>query len=286
MTGKKAIGTKAEIRAKKQLERRLASLVFLALLTLAVGSSAYVIYDSLNLSSDLTFSGLRAAIVDHLSLTFPNQTFVEMATKILRQANYTVDYYPGEETTVNFYRNLPTYGYKILILRVHSSATVWGSSEGPVAFFTSERYDQTRHVSEQLTDQLSKSVYSEDEMSKGIVYFGIYPSFVTRSLNGKWRNTTVIMMGCEGLRNTGMAQAFIEKGARAYIGWNRPVTASHTDTATVHLLRQLLAEKRTIRDSLKNTFSEVGSDPQHESLLLCYPPEVVTKTIENLQGNS
>ena len=31
-----------------------------------------------------------------------------------------MDYYPGEQVTVDFYRTLPLRGYDVLILRVHS----------------------------------------------------------------------------------------------------------------------------------------------------------------------
>ena len=65
----------------------------------------------------------KAAIVDHLSLTAPNQTFIQTATNTLKQAGYRVDYYSGEKVNVEFYRNLPTHGYGLIILRVHSTAT-------------------------------------------------------------------------------------------------------------------------------------------------------------------
>lgn len=83
----------------------------------------------------------EAVSLDHLSLTFPNQTFIDQITEILEQAGYTVDYYPGEEVTVEFYGNLPTHGYRLTILRVHSSATELQGKEFvecPVTFFTSE----------------------------------------------------------------------------------------------------------------------------------------------------
>ncbi|GAG23053.1 unnamed protein product, partial [marine sediment metagenome] len=65
-------------------------------------------------------SGPRAVIVDQLSLSQRNPDFTASATDILEQADYTVDYFPGEQVTVDFYRNLPTHGYDLIILRVHS----------------------------------------------------------------------------------------------------------------------------------------------------------------------
>ena len=215
----------------------------------------------------------KAALVDHLSLTFPNQAFVDNATAILEQAGYEVDYYPGEEVTVELYRKLPTLGYGLVILRVHSSATELQGEElveSTVAFFSSEPYSQTKYVPEQLTNQLVVAHYPRPEPS---YYFAILPEFITANTEGRFQNTIVIMMGCEGLANTAMAEAFVEKGAKAYIGWSGSVSASHTDQATIYLLTHLLTEKQTTEEAVENTMKEVGPDPVYDSVLLYYPPE-------------
>lgn len=222
----------------------------------------------------------KAALVDHLSLTSPNQSFVDDATEILEQAGYTVDYYPGEEVTVEFYKSLPTHGYRLIILRVHSAATVLEGNEiveAPVSLFTSENYSQTRYVWEQLNGQLVVALYT---VSEPLCYFGIAPKFVTTSMNGKFQNTIVIMMGCEGLSNPTVAEAFVEKGAEVYIGWNQGVLASHTDTATTQLLKHLITEKQTIEQAVENTMEEIGPDPVYNSLLIYYPISSGNYTIE------
>jgi hypothetical protein len=81
------------------------------------------------------------------------------------------------------------------------------------------------------------------------------------------------MMGCEGLNNTRMAEAFIEKGAKVYIGWTSSVSASYTDQATAHLLQHLIAEKQTIKQAIDNTMKEVGLDLAYSSTLGYYPLE-------------
>jgi hypothetical protein len=286
-TKEKRVGTKAEIRAIKNRERRIATAIFLAFILLIVVFSSYFTYNFLNQPQNQTTnpasSQLKAAIVDQLSLTFPNQTFIETATNILKQAGYTVDYYAGEEVTVEFYRNLPTHGYGLIILRVHSSAAELQGEEfveTPVGIFTSESYSQTKYVYEQLTDQLLMASYA---MPQPPYYFGIVPKFVTSNMKGTFQNTIIIMMGCEGLNNTKMAEAFIQKGAKAYIGWKGAVSASHTDTATTRLLQHLITEKQTTNQAIENTMKEVGPDPTYKSVLLYYPSKVGEQTIENIK---
>jgi hypothetical protein len=284
MPKKERLGTKAQIRAEKDKERRIATAIFLAIILLAAAFSVYFGYSILNSSPSLSFSGptlqfkpenpnpeLKAAIVDQLSLTFPNQTFIETAASTLEQSGYTVDYYSGEQVTVDFCRNLPTHGYGLIILREHSAAAALEGKEfveTSVSFFTSEDYSQTKYVQEQLTDQLVIASYS---MPQPPYYFGITPKFVTTSMKGAFQNTTVVMMGCEGLNNTSMAEAFIEKGAKVYIGWTSSVSASHTDQATTQLLQHLVAEGQTIKQAVENTMKEVGSDPAYNDSLEYYP---------------
>lgn len=283
---KKHVGTKAKIRVEKERERKIAKAIFITLILLIIILSGYFGYSYLNQSQNQTLnqesSQPKAAIVDQLSLTFPNRTFIETATNILKQAGYIVDYFPGEKVTVDFYRNLPLHGYKIIILRVHSTATNPDMSEGPVTLFTSEPYSQTKYVYEQLTDQLVKVAYSNEGAKKEIFYFGINPPFVTSSMRGKFQNAMVIMMGCEGLDNTLMAQAFIQKGASVYISWNKGVTASHTDSATTHLLQHFVIEKMTVKQAIQETYKELGADPLYKSLLMAYPLEALNYTIDDI----
>ena len=54
-----------------------------------------------------SISGNKAAIVDQLSVSMPNQTFVNEAVELLEKTGFTVDYYPANKVTIDFYRHLP-----------------------------------------------------------------------------------------------------------------------------------------------------------------------------------
>jgi hypothetical protein len=276
----KQVGTKAQIRDKKERERRIA--IFLAFIALVIIVSAYFTHMFPNQTINPASSQPKAAIVDQLSLTMPNQTFIETATATLEQAGYTVDYYEGEKVTVEFYRNLPTHGYRLIILRAHSA--LGGERKPPLAIFSSEPYNKMEHVPEQIAGQLVKvrfQPYQEGDPA----YFGIFPNFVRSSMNGRFENTIIIMMGCDGLTDADMAKAFVEKGAKGYISWFGPVSASHTDTTTTQLLQHFLIEKLTLKQSVQETFKQVGFDPTYTSLLIYYPLEAGDQTIEDFRGN-
>jgi len=282
-------GMKHKIREEKKREGRIGLAVLVSILTAIIVVSGVLINSRLNRPSTgqtgASTSELRATIVDHLSLTYPNQTFVQTATNILRQAGYTVDYHPGEEVTVDFYRNLPTQGHNIVILRVHSALV--SAQDPPITLFTSEPYSRTKYVYEQMKDQIGWVTYRfENGTPKEPTYFGISPLFVKQSMNGRFQDTIIILMGCNGLTYDGMAQAFVQKGARAYISWSDAVIASHTDQATIQLLKHLVAENQTIKQAVTETMREVGPDQVYRSQLGYYPFEVGDQAVEDIKGKT
>jgi len=213
----------------------------------------------------------KAAIVDQLSLTYPNQDFVDKAIEILRQAGYTVDYYSGEEVTVDFYHRLSSLGYEMVILRSHSTPV--RQKRGVVTLFTSELYSREKYINyllkQKTTDYLTRVRYSEGD---SVTYFGITPYFIeSPSIKGRFNKTTIILMGCWGLKWSALPDAFIEKGAKVVIGWDGFVTPNHTDLATENLLRHLLIEKQTVAEAVTQTRDEIGPDLEYGSKLLAYP---------------
>jgi hypothetical protein len=215
---------------------------------------------------------LSAAIVDQLSLTQPNPRFVNTATDLLEQAGYAMDYHPGEQVTVDFYRNLPLREYDLVVLRVHSGVI---ADAGSVGLFTSEPYSPARYVAEQRALRFGRARYYEG----GDVYFGIRPEFVAWSMRDTFDKALVIMMGCWGLANSGLASAFVQRGAVAVVSWDGLVSAQHTDAATEQLLEHLLVDRLTVPEAVAQTMDEVGPDPTYGSSLLFYPPESVDSSL-------
>jgi hypothetical protein len=214
----------------------------------------------------------KAAIVDQLSLTFPNPDFAEAATETLEEAGYAVDYYPGEEVTVDFYRDLPTHGYDLLIFRVHGarrSDVLASKLPDEASLFTSEPYSRTRYVEEQDDLRLVKVRYEDSEE----VFFGVRSDFITSSMKGDFGGATVVLMGCDTTRGRATAEAFIQRGAKAVVGWSDLVSAVHTDEATDVLLEHLLVDGLPIQEAVARTMTEVGPDPAFGSELLLYSSE-------------
>jgi hypothetical protein len=65
-------------------------------------------------------SGPKAAIVNQLSIFEPNQSFIDQMKLELEACGFKVDVYQGDEVNVELYRELPKYGYKLIIFRAHA----------------------------------------------------------------------------------------------------------------------------------------------------------------------
>ena len=217
----------------------------------------------------------RAVIVDQLSLTAPNPSFAEEATAMLQRAGYTVDYIPGEEVTVELYRELPNQGYDILLVRAHAAdANISNPDDDVVSLFTSQRPTEDDGYRDERTKRFLKGVgYSEEQMQNGDIYYGVPPAFVRERMKGNLDGATVILMGCDVLRVDSMGEAFVERGAGVVVGWDETVSASHTDAATLDMLRRMLEEGVAVEDAVAATMEELGPDPYYGSTLVSYPLE-------------
>jgi len=273
-----------KMRSRKRLAYGVIALVFILAFFLA--------YSSLHSSPP------KVAIVDHLSF-YPeqrNQTFVDASINILDEGGLTWAYHNGTEVTVDFYRKLPRYGTSLIILRVHSA--IMKTENGTISIlglFTSELYSEEaarKYRDDVLNNRLVIAFFTLE----GKEYFGIVPEFIEKSMEGRFDDTIIIMMGCEGLGYINarthtqvayidMAEAFVKKGAKVYISWDGPVSMDHTDQATVHLLQSLIPKKRTIREAVEQTNYDVGPDPIYNSTLKYHPntAEIGNYTIPNLK---
>lgn len=263
-------------------------LAYGAIAVVVLGVGLYFILDYLiqDVPPDCSQSTvLRAAIVDQLSESQENQTFVDESTALLQQAGFDVDYFDGESVTVNCYRDLPTHCYSVILLRVHSASF---NPEQPVFdLFTSELYSKSKYVGEQLDDRVRACAFDtqDDPYEPGDpVWFGITHKFIRSSMKGEFYNTMIIMMGCEGMKYNDMAQAFIDRGAAVYIAWDKLVTAPHTDQAAIALLGRFLQQEQTVGDAVAGTMAEVGTD-KYGGTLWYYPADTANYTIYDILGD-
>lgn len=225
--------------------------------------------------------GIRAAIVDQLYANYPNKDFTTKITQELEDYGFSVDLYQGDEVTVDLYRKLPNYGYKLIIFRAHSGLITADDEVIRSSIFTSEPYSQTKYVKEQLNEELIMANVREREP----FYFAIGSKFITSRMKGRFDNTIIIIAGCSCLHLEDLAQAFTQKGAPAYLAWSDTVDLDYVDEATISLIKNLCSESFTVKKAVGVTMAMKGPDPKYGATLKYYPLRSGDKTLEQLISN-
>lgn len=188
----------------------------------------------------------KAAIIDQLSSSYltenitryVNETFVENAKALLCQRFSRVDYY-SDNATVEQYSKLASLNYKLIIWRAHSAV----DPENYVAICSSEKYVPGKYV-QYTSEQLKLCNITGDPF----LYFAITPKFIEECMSGRFEDTVIVFMSCNGLNPnyTKTAETFVNKGVKAFISWNGWIEKPDNDNAISLLLKYLIEDNRTI----------------------------------------
>jgi len=193
----------------------------------------------------------KAAIIDQLGSTRlgagirdENQTFIETATNMLLQRFKTVDYY-SDNATVGQYATLASSGYGMILWRGHSALDL---SNKYIALSTTEKYGYVNYDDYLDSGRLTLCNITGDPN----LYFGITPTFISQVMNGRFQDTVIFLMSCNGVNPVynKTAQAFEDKGARVIISWDNWVTSFDNDGAAELLLQHLINENNTVAQAV------------------------------------
>jgi len=243
--------SRSDSKKKKKIPNK--RLLILSVSLSAIIIFGFVTYKMIFQNQQVKFS-MKAAIVDQLSKHYLNPTFNSTATNLLKNAGFNLSYFSYKDVTVPFYKQLIESNYGIIIFRVHSALR---NNTNIVDLFTSETYKENKYP--EYNGLLSKAEYLAPFGNEtGGFYFAITPEFIKRF--GSFPHSIIIIMGCSSLKVNcyGMAQAFIDKGAKAYVGWTEVVLPDDTDQDTVMFLDMLLSKNRTLATAI-----DVTKPPHH-----------------------
>ena len=172
---------------------------------------------------------LRVIVYDQLIDVPSEMDFIDEALAIC-EGRLMMDYLAGEEVDVDTLKLGPGSS-ALAVFRVHS-----GVFDNRAWLFTGEGYSESGHV----MDQVRGVVHIARCSSTSELLFAVGPEFIHeywRNLNG----CVILLMGCESMDDTGLADVMVDHGASAVVGWRGPVSIDESDMVSLRLLEALIS---------------------------------------------
>ena len=186
-------------------------------------------------------------------------SFMDFEEEVLAifKGRIDVDYLSGAEVDVGMLKHGPGSS-DLAVFRVHS-----GVFDNRTWLFTGEGYSETGHV----MDQLKGLVHIARCSSTSELVFAVGPEFI-REYWGDLDGTVIILMGCESMDDTELADEMIVKGASAVVGWRGPVSIDESDEVALMLL-EVLVSGSSVGEAVELVNAELGLGGR----LVFHPPE-------------
>jgi hypothetical protein len=197
----------------------------------------------------------KAAIIDQLGSSqlstisrYENQSFINSTMNLLNSRFTQVDYY-SDNATVENYKRLSSLGYRIIIWRAHSAID---NKSKYIAISTTETYGSTNYNQYLSNGQLTVCQIVGDSERE---YIGITPKFIQEIMTGRFEDTVIILMSCNGLKTDyySTAQALVAKGAKVIVSWDGWIEKPDNDQGITIFLQHLLGQNSTIEEAVTNT---------------------------------
>jgi len=204
--------------------------------------------------------GRTAIIIDAIE---EESDAVDRYIELLKQNNYQVEYVSGENVSIGFLKNIPP-NHDIYIFRVHSTCI-----NNHTWIFSGEEYRTDTYPLLQVTDLIHKA----RPRLGSKYYFAVSSEFIKQYNHGAFKNSVILMMGCEGMCYRDLAYAFCSEGASIYISWDGNVCLTHSENATQALLEAICVKRLPVIEAVNQVNNQIGSDQYYGSYLSYYTGE-------------
>ena len=232
-------------------------LVGAIVIVIAVLASVYLLYnDSRDKETApqpivIVEDNKTALIYDSLYREYPNETLIAELVSLLENNGYQVYVYQGINATLDPLVSL--HRFDLIIIRAHGAYN--DDPERPLGsyIYTGLRYEEAKalydgYIDENLENGLlalavipPPGVQLNETILKTLPkYVAVSPEYLEQHLGSFKNDTIIVAAGCYTSNDSILANVFLDKGAKAFIGWKGEVTQSYMDRVTLELVKLLL----------------------------------------------
>ena len=192
-----------------------------------------------------------ALIYDSLYREYPNGTLIDELVSLLESNGYHVYVYQGINATLDPLVSLNKFDF--IVIRAHGAYN--DDPERPLGsyIYTGLRYEEAKALYDGYIDEnlknglLALAVIPPPgvELNETIFetlpkYVAVSPEYLEQHLGNFKNDTIVIAAGCYTSNDSILADVFLDKGAKAFIGWRGEITQNYMDRVTLEVVKLLL----------------------------------------------
>lgn len=244
-------------------------LILILIIIGLVGSALTVLFVGFsNISNNNNnISNVSILYVDEVSGTVALNHSLRIL-KLLRDSGFNVTFIDSSNASVSVLSRELNRGYKLIILVTHGGvARINGNVI--VGLFTDEVFSPLKYV----------DLVEEGYLARGTPYinrsrsvFVFTPKYIYEFVNGI-KGSVILAFGCKTLYNPSMAEAFVSRGALAYVGWTDLVGIRENYYGLELFLKYTLKEGLSINDAVSRVNEYLYKEGlSGSSLLYYYPP--------------
>ncbi len=239
--------------AKTRFPRLLAGAI---IVVVAVVAAVYILYSGGSEGTPpqpiVTVEEEKTALIyDSLYREYPNETLIDELVSLLEENGYKVYVYQGINASLDPLVSLNRFD--LIIIRAHGAYNDDPSRPLGSYIYTGLRYEEARAVYDGYIDEnlesglLALAVIPPPgaELNETILeslpkYVAVSPKYLEQHLGSFRNDTVVIAAGCYTMNDTILADVFLDKGAKAFIGWRGGITQDYMDQTLLEVVKLLL----------------------------------------------
>ena len=174
----------------------------------------------------------------------------------LQSAGYSVSYYKNTQVTISLIETKLDKG--VVFNRGHGG---YDSSTRQVIICSGERWNSSKYQYEQSQGWVVRA---------WILHYGQYYDFFTytpgliSNYYSNLPNSLIYMESCEGLKNSTMANAWLNAGAGAYMGWTKSVLVVDGDAAAEENFHDMCINGLSVCQVVKKGYISAGAKLQYK----------------------
>ncbi len=172
---------------------------------------------------------------------------------------FKVNHLQEQDCTIDALKSLTDYGF--IYFNTHGKNGRWietGEIIDPNGEkYEKEVYDLKIKAFYNVVYEVERNIFGKQNKIADV--WGVSDDFINEELKGVFPNSVIFNNSCESTKSTLLSKAFLDEGAKAYLGFDENVWSSHGGPSAKVFIDNLVIEKNTVGEAFNKIW--IKKDP-------------------------